>query len=100
MNENIEKIAKDLNLLDQEGKFFHPTLEVFAEMIIRACADRIDNLTFCDNDGDLILNCDCVKTELMEHFGIEEYYEETCPRCGAPDGGTSCGLPDCGLISE
>jgi hypothetical protein len=23
---------------------------------------------------------------------------QTCPTCGAPDGGTSCGLPDCGLI--
>lgn len=30
----------------------------------------------------------------------EDQYEElTCPRCGAPDGGTSCGLPDCGWIT-
>lgn len=25
--------------------------------------------------------------------------ESTCPKCGAPDGGTSCGIPDCGLIT-
>ena len=28
----------------------------------------------------------------------EDEDEPVCPRCGAPDGGTSCGLPDCGLI--
>lgn len=24
-------------------------------------------------------------------------HDPTCPTCGAPDGGTSCGLPGCGL---
>jgi hypothetical protein len=26
------------------------------------------------------------------------YENPVCPTCNAPDGGTSCGLPDCGLI--
>ena len=43
----------------------------FAELIIKECADHIDDLVTCDDDGNQILNCDDVRTELLEHFGVE-----------------------------
>lgn len=41
-----------------------------------------------------------LKTNPAEKIHKQEEVEEcpACPRCAAPDGGTSCGLPDCGLI--
>lgn len=47
-------------------------IEKFAELIMRECADRIDDLVICDDDGNQILDCDDVRTELLEHFGVEE----------------------------
>jgi len=48
-------------------------LEKFAELIVRECADQVDNLVTSDDEGNQILDCDDIKTELLEHFfGVEE----------------------------
>ena len=44
----------------------------FAELIVKECADHIDDLVTCDDDGNQMLDCDDVRTELLEHFGVEE----------------------------
>jgi hypothetical protein len=28
----------------------------------------------------------------------QDMFDECCPTCGAEDGGTSCGMPNCGLL--
>ena len=47
-------------------------IKSFAELIIKECADHIDDLVTCDDDGNQMLDCDDVRTELLEHFGVEE----------------------------
>lgn len=54
------------------GLYVGVPVEKFAELIIRECADQIDNLVTCDDDGNQMLDCDDVRTELLEHFGVEE----------------------------
>jgi len=41
-----------------------------------------------------------ISNDDLEDGDETEYFEEEnfCPRCGAPDGGTGCGLPNCGLV--
>lgn len=68
MNERIKELAEQC--YDPENGFI--ILEKFAELIVRECADRIDDLITCDDDGNQILDCDDVRTELLEHFGVEE----------------------------
>jgi hypothetical protein len=77
MNERIQELAVEAN--DQTGNEFDLNykkldafLEKFAELIVKECADRIDDLVTCDDDGNQILDCDDVRTELLEHFGVEE----------------------------
>ena len=79
MNERIQKLRKqawyyaDDNSRDgDDGKHGQLYAEKFAELIVRECADRIDDLVTCDGDGNQILDCDDVRTELLEHFGVEE----------------------------
>jgi hypothetical protein len=43
----------------------------FAELIVGECADLVDNLVTSDDEGNQILDCDDIKTELLEHFGVE-----------------------------
>jgi hypothetical protein len=84
MNERIKELAEQAEkLADEETKAFTDNTgqwqvmwnevydKKFAELIVRECADRIDDLISCDDDGNQILDCDNVKTELLEHFGVE-----------------------------
>ena len=74
MNKRILKLFNEagfhqpeMERLGIEDKF-----EKFAELIVKECADRIDDLVTCDDDGNQMLDCDDVRTELLEHFGVEE----------------------------
>ena len=61
--------------VEYEGKTYSVPanfIDAFARLVVRECADRIDNLITCNDDGDQILDCDDVRTELLEHFGVEE----------------------------
>jgi hypothetical protein len=40
-------------------------------LIVGECADLVDNLVTSDDEGNQILDCDDIKTELLEHFGVE-----------------------------
>lgn len=71
MNERLFELIQSQNglcglLWSEEDK------QEFAELIVKECADRIDDLVTCDDDGNQILDCDDVRTELLEHFGVEE----------------------------
>ena len=75
MNERINELIKQSYVTvrsqnDREVTYF--SQEKFAELIVKECADHIDNLVTCDDDGNQILDCDDVRTELLEHFGVEE----------------------------
>lgn len=37
--------------------------------------------------------------ELESLLDSDDDDQEFCPACGAENGGTSCGLPDCGLVT-
>ena len=73
-------------------------LEAFTELIIADIDKIVDDLYHALplEQAAVLLTLD---EQIKGHFYAEEIEEDpTCPRCGAPDGGTSCGLPDCGLI--
>ena len=83
MNNRIRELALQANPASKEiyesdnweyncAAWCAQDLEKFAELIVRECADHIDDLVTCDDDGNQILDCDDVRTELLEHFGVEE----------------------------
>ena len=73
MNERIRELAVQAGFTGwTQQTTIGLELEKFAELIVRECADQIDDLVTCDDDGNQILDCDDVRTELLEHFGVEE----------------------------
>jgi hypothetical protein len=70
--EKVWLLPESLQEVGREGevKTFNP--EKFAELIVRECADLVDNLVTSDDEGNQILDCDDIKTELLEHFGVSE----------------------------
>jgi hypothetical protein len=78
------------------GSYTELDADLFARLIIKACADFIDSHEQVDRWGESYEVVEGV--ELEKHFGIdEEVYR--CPSCGIEDPSTSCGLPHCGLIT-
>ena len=80
MNERIRKLAIKSGIdirghlsgvLTLDEKPGVNDLVKFAELIVRECAGHIDDLITCDDDGNQILDCDDVRTELLEHFGVD-----------------------------
>jgi hypothetical protein len=81
MNERIKELMAEANLfcrtdgtVSSYGEKYagQDDIQQFIELIVKECADRIDDLVTCDGDGNQILDCDDVRTELLEHFGVEE----------------------------
>lgn len=82
MNERIKELDAqaveyvlgvcDANGLYQGKEYLQVVKEKFAELIVKECADHIDDLVTCDDDGNQMLDCDDVRTELLEHFGVEQ----------------------------
>ena len=95
MNERIDELVKKFaeDFVARSGcdvREFDPFLvesRLFAELIVRECAEQVSRTTEADS--------------ILEHFGIEEGREEevfSCPACGLQNPTTTCGLPNCGLI--
>lgn len=83
-------------------------LEMFAELIVRECMRMCDVAAigydmhglFKEANGASLARVYIADWfEIEEDSEVESDEEETCPRCGAPDSGTSCGLPDCGWVT-
>jgi hypothetical protein len=98
MNERIKKLMDyavrfrldpDSNVY--EAQVQPEDLELFAELIVRECANVAADHEALD-----------IYEEIRDHFGVEQDSEEdsneTCPRCGVEWSGTSCGLPECGWV--
>lgn len=94
MNERIKLIAEQQGLTGPNCLISSQELIKFAELIIQECNRIADHWVDDHDDG-----VNYPSTDINQHFGIEEYIKEFCPRCGVEDGGTSCGIPDCGLIN-
>ena len=76
-------------------------IKVFAELIVRDCSGILRTEADSNWEGreERLLNA--MANWIEQHFGVEcdEDIVETCPRCGEPDSGTSCGIPDCGWVT-
>ena len=80
MNDRIRELAEQARPTYSNGKkvlglnseFHEVWMEKFAQLIVQECVDRIDDLIICNDDGDQILDCDDVRTELLEHFRVKE----------------------------
>ncbi len=75
-------------------------LDRFAELILKDIDKIVDDLyhSLPLEQAAVLLTLD---EQIKAHFYAtdeETLKDPVCPRCGAPDGGTSCGMPDCGLI--
>lgn len=76
----------------------------FAELIIEECivimSREIDERESKEKNRTISDMMDL----LERHFGVEvecdQEEQETCPRCGDIDSGTSCGIPNCGWKIE
>lgn len=64
MNDNIEKLCKELLHYDDMIFGWRETVEKTAEAIVRECADVIDAQNYYVYSGD-------VKTLMLKHFGIK-----------------------------
>ena len=74
MNERIKQLAEQAGWMmgdDVEG--FNTRLEKFAELIIRECADWMENTTVTDTAGnkDHIGDAYFWADKLKQHFGVE-----------------------------
>ena len=75
MNERIKEIGKRIGIIDLGNRFYSPDFEVFAELIIKECAnickDTAENqfnpLYSRESDGATV----CYK-KIKEHFGIDK----------------------------
>ena len=71
MNERIRELAKQAGFVDFtvhnriESK--EQVLEKFAELIVRECASKVDNILREKKDGGGTMG-----DEIKEHFGVEE----------------------------
>ena len=73
MNERIQELAEQAGMKSPDGfslTVSHMTtfqLEKFAELIVRECAELVKD--FYQEDE---FTCYSAKTEIKEHFGVEE----------------------------
>lgn len=65
MNERIKELAEQAGFLNKDEE----SIEYFAELIVRECAEIADkNRTAMEMDRNTHLTADAIK----EHFGVEE----------------------------
>jgi hypothetical protein len=103
MNERIRELAEQAGYKDLPTvrlAFSEFNKEKFAELILKDIDKIVDDLyhSLPLEQAAVLLTLD---EQIKAHFYAtdeETLKDPVCPRCGAPDGGTSCGLPDCGLI--
>jgi hypothetical protein len=63
---------------DANGVFIPPDfVEKFAELIVRECNSKLDNIGVIDRDSRTI-----AMKVISEHFGVEEPRGWVCPKCG------------------
>lgn len=67
MNERIKELAEQQGLTGPNFLISSHELEKFAKLIIRECADLVKD--FYQEDE---FTCYSAKTEIKEHFGVEE----------------------------
>ena len=73
MNERIQKLAEQAELIEivddayQERGTWQPFVEKFAELIVKECASRVDNILREKKHGGGTMG-----DEIREHFGVEE----------------------------
>ena len=71
MNNNIRNFAKESHLdlygLGLDRAKWEAAMEKFAELIVRECASRVDNILREKKDGGGTMG-----DEIREHFGVEE----------------------------
>ena len=99
MNERIRELIKKCTSWSDGSTWTSREVfdkEKFAELILNDIDKIVDDLyhSLPLEQAAVLLTLD---EQIKAHFYATEE-EPVCPRCGAPDGGTSCGLPDCGLI--
>jgi hypothetical protein len=107
MNERIRELSKEAWVWAEQQEYTDPAKEFsdileqkFAELILKDIDKIVDDLyhSLPLEQAAVLLTLD---EQIKAHFYAtdEEPLEDSvCPLCGSPDGGTSCGLPDCGLI--
>ena len=109
MNEKFLELAKQCGYWSgQTIEMNDVGIEKFAELIVKECMRMCDVAAIGYDTHGLFKEANgasLAKVYIADWFEIEEDSEvesdeeETCPRCGAPDSGTSCGLPDCGWVT-
>jgi hypothetical protein len=71
MNERIRELAEQAGSTHKQNfgvyQFYTDELEKFAELIVRECASRVDNILRERKDGGGTMG-----DEIREHFGVEE----------------------------
>ena len=70
MNERIKELAEQAGFVDKGNNitaYLNFDHEKFAELIVRACAELVKD--FYQEDE---FTCYSAKTEIKEHFGVEE----------------------------
>jgi hypothetical protein len=82
MNERIKELAEQAGFLDDlQGELLCKIqIEKFAELIVRECANIVDNVEPGYNDYrsqiEVMMRNDCVKV-LLDKFGLEDDRNET-----------------------
>ena len=68
MNERIQQLALQAGLLGPSSRVgnSHEATERFAELIVRECASKVDNILRERKDGGGTMG-----DEIREHFGVE-----------------------------
>jgi hypothetical protein len=66
MNERIHELAREAGLPTYNPQGIPTKLEKFAELIVRECASRVDNILREKKDGGGTMGDD-----IREHFGVE-----------------------------
>ena len=69
MNEKIQQLAHEAGLPTYNPEGIPTKLEKFAELIVRECIRKIEDIAESSNDPQPIYR---VAVELLEHFGVEE----------------------------
>jgi len=67
MNERIKQLALQANFLRKDEK----SIEYFAELIVRECADTVTDRCEMRNESD-VKRAEYHAKRIKEHFGVEE----------------------------
>ena len=70
MNERIQQLAEQAGITSNnlsDGNMSHTDLKKFAELIVRECAGKVDNILREKKDGGGTMG-----DEIREHFGVKE----------------------------